>query len=124
MIFGMGACSEVRKEGFSKSVRVKKPTEFQRIMVKGAKEKSRNLVVYRLQGTEGQKFGIKIGRGIKRAAVRNKFKRVVREFLRKNKDQFAEDEGVVVVCKPSAEAVNIKQLREELATLIRLGKGN
>ncbi len=82
------------------------------------------MVVYRLQGTEGQKFGIKIGQGIKRAVVRNKLKRVVREFLRKNKDQFTKDEGVVVVCKPSAEAVNPEQLREELATLIRLGKGN
>lgn len=80
------------------------------------------MVIYRLQGTEGQKFGIKIGRGIKRAVVRNKLKRVVREFLRKNRDAFAEDEGLVVVCKPSAEAVNPEQLREELAGLIGSGR--
>jgi hypothetical protein len=59
MIFGIGTCSRVRKEGFSKSVRVKKPIEFQRIMVKGAKSRGRNLVLYRLQGMEGQRFGIR-----------------------------------------------------------------
>ncbi|MGB7061414.1 MAG: ribonuclease P protein component [Candidatus Zixiibacteriota bacterium] len=122
MIFEMGTCCRVVEEGFSKSVRVKKPIEFQRIMVKGVKNRGRNLVLYRLQGTEGQRFGIKIGRGIKRAVVRNNLKRVIREFLRKNKDAFAEDEGVVVVCKPSAEAVNPEQLREELGGLIRSGK--
>lgn len=122
MIFEMGTCCRVVEEGFSRSVRVKKPIEFQRIMVKGAKSRGRNLVLYRLQGTEGQRFGIKIGRGIKRAVVRNKLKRTIREFLRKNKDAFAESEGVVVVCKPSAEAVNLKQLREELAGLIGSGR--
>ena len=122
MIFGIGTCSRVRKEGFSKSVRVKKPIEFQRIMVKGAKSRGRNLVLYRLQGTEKQRFGIRIGRGAKSAVVRNNLKRVIREFLRKNKDAFAENEGVVVVCKPSAEAVNPEQLKEELAGLIGSGR--
>lgn len=112
----------MRKEGFSKSARVKKPIEFQRIIFKGAKSRGRNLVVYRLRGNEGQKFGVRIGRGIKRAVVRNRLKRMIREFLRKNKRAFAEDEGVVVVCKPSAEAVNPQLLREELASLIRLGR--
>jgi ribonuclease P protein component len=122
MTFETGTCSRVRKEGFSRSARVKKPPEFQRIIVKGAKRRGRNLVVYRLPGAEGPRFGIKIGRGIKRAVVRNKLKRVIREYLRKNKDAFAEDECVVVVCKSSAEAVNPEQLREELASLILSGK--
>ena len=112
----------MRKEGFSKSVRVKKPIEFKRIMVKGAKSRGRNLVLYRLQGTQGQRFGIRIGRGTKSAVVRNNLKRVIREFLRKNKDQFAEDESVVVVCRAQAEAVNPQQLKEELAGLIGSGR--
>lgn len=122
MIFGMGTCSGVRKEGFSKSARVKKPIEFRRIIFEGAKRRGRNLAVYRLQGAEGQRFGIKIGRGTKSAVVRNNLKRVIREFLRKNKDQFAEDESVVVVCRAQAEAVNPEQLREELAGLIGSGR--
>lgn len=122
MILEMGTCCRVRKEGFSKNARVKKPIEFRRIIFEGAKSRGRNLVVYRLQGTEGRKFGIKIGRGTKSAVVRNNLKRVIREFLRKNKDQFAEDESVVVVCRAQAEAVNPEQLREELAGLIGSGR--
>jgi ribonuclease P protein component len=108
----------VRKEGFCKSVRVRKPAEFQRIMAKGAKSRGRNLVLYRLQGTEAQKFGIKIGRGTKSAVARNNLKRVIRESLRKSKHRFARDESVVVVCKAQAEALHPEELREELASLI------
>ena len=124
MIFETGICCRVRKECFSKGARVKRPIEFDRIILEGAKRRGRNLVVYRLQWTEGQKLGVKIGRGIKRAVLRNKLKRVIREFLRKNKDAFAENEGVVVVCKASAEEAGPEKLREELASLIRPGKAN
>jgi ribonuclease P protein component len=110
------------EEGFSRSVRVKKPIEFKRIMVKGAKSRGRNLVLYRLQGTKGRRFGIRIGRGTKSAVVRNKLKRTIREFLRKNKGELARDESVVVVCKAQAEAAYPERLREELAGLIRSGK--
>ena len=112
------------EEGFSKGVRVKKPIEFKRIMVKGAKSRGRNLVLYRLQGTERQRFVIRIGRGTRSAVVRNKLKRTIREFLRKNKDAFARDESVVVLCKAQAEAARPERLREELAGLIRSGKPN
>jgi ribonuclease P protein component len=122
MILEMGTCCSMLEEGFSKSVRVKKPIQFRRIMVKGAKSRGRNLVLYRLEGTEEQRFGIRIGRGTKSAVVRNKLKRTIREFLRKNKDSFARDESVVVVCRAPAEAVNPEQLKEELAGLIRSGK--
>ena len=80
------------------------------------------MVVYRLQGTQGQRFGIRIGRGTRSAVVRNKLKRTIREFLRKNKDSFARDESVVVVCKAPAGAVNAERLREELASLIGSGR--
>jgi ribonuclease P protein component len=119
MILEMGTCRRMVEEGFSKSYRVKKPIEFRRIMVEGAKSRGRNLVLYRLEGTGGQRFGIRIGRGTKNAVVRNRLKRTIREFLRRNKDSFARDESVVVVCKASAEALSPERLTEELANLIR-----
>jgi ribonuclease P protein component len=123
MTFEMGTCCRVKKEGFSKSIRVKKPIDCQRIIVDGYKKKSKNLVIYRLRGQDGQKFGIKIPGDIRKAAHRNKIKRVIREFLRKSKDRFAEDEGVVVVCRSAAGAVDIDKVRGELASLIRQESG-
>ncbi len=111
----------MRKEAFPKSIRVKKESEFKRIIEKGIKKKSENLIVFRLLGAgiEGQKFGIKIARGFKKAVTRNKIKRVIREVLRKNKVKFEKNEGVVVLCKSTAGEVDVRRLKEELESLIR-----
>jgi len=111
----------VRKEEFPKGIRVKKESEFKRIIENGAKNRGENLIVFRLQvvDIEGQKFGIKIARGMKKAVTRNKIKRVIREVLRKSKDKFSKNEGVVVVCKSTAGEVNPGKLKEELESLIR-----
>jgi ribonuclease P protein component len=111
----------VKKEGLAKSIRLKKGSEFKRIMQDGAKKKSENLIVFRLQGDEdtGQKFGIRIPRGIKRAVDRNRIKRAIREVLRKNKGKFAKNESVVVLCKASARRANPDKLKEDLDSLIR-----
>lgn len=116
-----GTISEMRKESFGKSIRVKKESEFKRIIEKGSKRRGENLIIFRLLGAanEGQKFGIKIGRGIKTAVLRNKIKREIREVLRKNKDRFDKNEGVVVVCKSTTGGLNLSKLREELEWLIR-----
>ncbi len=108
------------QEGFPKSIRVKKESEFRQIIEKGIKKKGENLIVFRLQeaGIEGQRFGIKIGRGIKKAVLRNKIKRVIREVLRKSKDKFDKNEGVVVLCKSTAGGKDLRKLREELESLI------
>ena len=108
------------QEGFPKSIRVKKESEFRQIIEKGIKKKGENLIVFRLQeaGIEGQRFGIKIGRGIKKAVLRNKIKRVIREVLRKSKDKSDKNEGVVVLCKSTAGGKDLRKLREELESLI------
>ncbi|MCK4404477.1 MAG: ribonuclease P protein component [candidate division Zixibacteria bacterium] len=110
----------MRKEGFSKSIRVKKESEFKRIIENGTKKKSENLIVFRLQvaDIEGQKFGIKIARGIKKAVRRNEIKRVIREVLRKSKEKFDTNESVVVLCKSTAGGVDLHRLKDELENLI------
>jgi ribonuclease P protein component len=110
-----------KKEGYPKSLRVKKDSEFRQIMNEGIKKRGDNLIVFRLpRGAEvGQKFGIKIGKGIKKATERNKIKRIIREVLRKNKDRFDENESVVVLVKSAAEEINLHKLKEELVSLIQ-----
>jgi ribonuclease P protein component len=112
---------KAKKEAFGKSLRVKKEYEFKRIIENGTKKRGGSLIVFRLlgAGVEGQKFGIKMSRGIKRAILRNKIKRVLKEVLRKNKDKFDKNEGVVVVCRCKTGQVNLRKLKEELEGLIR-----
>lgn len=109
------------KEGFPTSVRVKKESEFRRIIEEGTKRHGQYLILFRLKGAEGdgQRFGIKIAKGLKGAVVRNGIKRAIRESLRKNRHRFGSDESVVVLCKTTAGGVDSDRLREQLESLIR-----
>ncbi len=116
--------------GFPKKIRVKRQSEFDQIIKKGSKKLGENLVLYRLRSSsdEGQKFGIKIARGIKGAVKRNKIKRVIRETLRINKDKFDSKEKVVVLFrspsrridrKSGTQEIDFDKLKRELESLIK-----
>jgi len=119
----------MRREDFPKKIKVKKKSEFDQIIKNGAKKFGENIVLYRLLSLEeGQKFGIKISKGIKGAVKRNKIKRIVREILRKNKDKFDANEKVVVVIKLANKDMNrmvqtqdidFDKLKKELENLIK-----
>jgi ribonuclease P protein component len=114
--------------GFPKKIRVKKESEFDQIIRNGTKTFGENITLFRLRSPdEGQKFGIKISRGMKGAVKRNKIKRIIRETLRKNKDRFDPNEKVVVLVKSPSKGMNRKvhtqevdcgRLKEELENLI------
>jgi ribonuclease P protein component len=112
---------QVRNEGFPQELRIKKEAEFREIIEEGAKRRGKNLIVFRLQDGEGkgQKFGIKISRGVRGAVRRNQIKRVIREVIRKNKGGFDKDEKVVVMFRGTAGEVDPRMLKEELESLIR-----
>lgn len=110
-------------------MRVKKESEFNQIMRNGLKKFGENLTLFRFRSPdEGQKFGIKISRGMKGAVKRNKIKRIIRETLRKNKDRFDPNEKVVVLVKSPTKGMNRKvhtqeidfdRLKKELENLIK-----
>ncbi len=115
--------------GFPKKIRVKKESEFNQIIKNGAKKSGKDVTLFRLRSQdEGQKFGIKISRGMKGAVKRNKIKRIIRETLRKNKDRFDPNEKVVVLVKSPTKGMNRKvhtqeidldRLKKELENLIK-----
>ena len=115
----------MKKEGFPQKIRVKKESEFDSIIRGAEKTAGQDLILFRLKGEEkkGQKFGIRVARGIKPAVRRNAVKRAVREVLRKNKHRFDANQAVVVLCKYTAGEREPSQLRGELERLIlRAGK--
>jgi ribonuclease P protein component len=116
------------KEDFPKKIRIKKNSEFNQIIKTGTKKLGENIVLYRLDSSgEGQRFGIKISRGMKGAVQRNKIKRIIRETLRKNKERFDPNEKVVVLVKSPTRSVkritntpkiDFEKLKVELENLI------
>jgi len=118
----------MRNCSFPKKIRVKKESEFNLIIKDGYKKVGESIILFRLRSPdEGQKFGIKISRGMKGAVKRNKIKRILRETLRKNKERFDPNEKVVVLVKSPTKVMNRKvhtpeidcdKLKEELENLI------
>ena len=120
---GTGNC------GFPKRIRVKRQPVFAQIISEGSKKSGQYLVLYRLRSPDdGQRFGIKIGRGTKGAVKRNKIKRIIRETLRRNKDKFDPREKVVVLFRSPNKGMNravhageidFDKLKGELENLIK-----
>jgi ribonuclease P protein component len=110
----------VKKEGYPKSVRIKREYEFRQTFLQGSKKRGESLIIFRdkRKDDQGPKFGIKVGRGIKKASERNKIKRVIKEVLRKNKKIFGKDENVIVLYKSAAKEWDSKKLKEELERLM------
>jgi len=111
---------KVKKEGYPKNVRIKREFEFRQTFLHGSKKRGESLIVFRKKrsGEGGPKFGIKVGRGIRTAAKRNKIKRVIKEILRKNKERFGKDENVIVLYKSAPEEIDPQKLKEELERLM------
>ena len=110
----------MKKEGYPKNVRIKREYEFRQTFLHGSKKRGEALIIFRQKrkDEQGPKFGIKMGRGIKKASERNKIKRVIKEVLRKNKERFGKNENVIVLCKTTSEELDSQKLKEELEKLI------
>jgi ribonuclease P protein component len=111
----------MKKAAFSKTVRIKKESDFRRVIGEGVRKRGGHFTLFRLRVPEnkGQRFGIKIARGVTGSVVRNRLKRAVREVLRKNRCMFASDESVVIVCNADAQEIGLSRLRQELEDLMR-----
>ncbi len=111
---------QVKKEGYPKNVRIKREYEFRQTFLHGSKRRGEVFIIFRdkRKDENGAKFGIKVGKGIKKASERNKIKRVIKEVLRKNKERFGKNENVIVLCKSASEEMNLQKLKEELEKLI------
>lgn len=110
----------MKKEGYPKRFRIKKESDFQQTFLHGVKKKGERVTVFRLlrEDESGPKFGIKVGRGIKNAVIRNRIKRNIREVFRKNQGLFQPNENVVVLVRSTAEEIDIRKLKQELQDII------
>ena len=110
----------MKKEGYPKNIRIKKESDFQQTFLHGVKKKGESLIVFRLgrEDESGPKFGIKVGRGISNAVIRNRIKRNIREVLRKSRGVFNQNENIVVLVRSTSAEVDIRKLKQELQDLI------
>lgn len=84
-------------ERFPKSLRLRKRPEIQRTLRNGAASADHCLVVLATRNTLGHnRLGVNIGRRVGNAAVRNRWKRLIREAFRRNSDSVPQGYDIVV----------------------------
>ncbi|MEB1808247.1 MAG: ribonuclease P protein component [Bacillaceae bacterium] len=89
-----------------KAFRIKKNEEFSIVFKKGKSVANRQFVLYALH-KEGQphfRIGLSVSKRVGNAVMRNRIKRVIREWFHQYEDQLMQDKDYVVIArKPTAD---------------------
>lgn len=101
---------------FSKDERLLRSEDFALVYEKGARSFSKNFFIS-FTGGPKKRIGLTVSSKVGPANVRNRIKRVIREFFRLNKDVFPVGD-VVITAKSGAAKLSNSELKDEISKLI------
>ena len=84
-----------RKNRFPKSARLLRPEEFAAVKADGVRARADAVVIACLAGPR-RRLGVAVSRRGGAAVIRNRLKRVIREYFRCNKESFPQGDCVVI----------------------------
>jgi ribonuclease P protein component len=115
--------SQCRKdEGLRSEERLRRKKDFQIIAKVGIRRYTKNFVIImRRNDLEFSRVGAVAGKKMGKAVERNRVKRLIREFFRKNKDKLPLSADYIIVGKKGAQELKYAQVVEELRPLLELG---
>lgn len=108
-----------RRYTFKAELRLKKSEEFKRVMKNGRKIVFPNFVVFLLHnGLSHIRLGITVSKSTGKAHVRNRIKRLIREYYRLHQHDFKNGLDIVVIARKGASQMNYAMIEKELSPLI------
>lgn len=95
------------RNDFPRAARITRKSDYDYVFKHGEKVVGRCFVchVARREG-QGRKLGLAVSRKVGPAVVRNRIKRLLREFFRTHQDRLPEDTQVVVVARPASAGLD------------------
>lgn len=101
-------------ESFPKRFRIRKRHEFRRVYEKGRRISARFVIIHHLDsGLDYPRIGITVTKKVGNAAVRNRWKRLIREVFRKNRPAFPPKDMVITV-KKGVNPPSYRELEEDI----------
>lgn len=101
---------------FKKENHIIKKDDFEKVKTKGTRQITDTFIIYQYveDNKENKKLGIAVTRKVGNAILRNRFKRIIREFFRLNKDKFAPGSLIffIVKSKKANSTSNLHQTRK------------
>ena len=103
------------REGFPKTARLRKRPEFLRLSRSGKKVYSANFLIISKANDRGEaRLGITVSGKVGNAVVRNRIKRLVREFFRRRRHEFVPGFDILVIARKSATGLSLNLIENEL----------
>jgi ribonuclease P protein component len=120
---GLAMPREKKDESLRKAERLRKKADFEIIAREGLRRHTRNFLMIARKNDQGfARVGVVAGKKLGNAVERNRVKRSVREFFRRNKDHVASSTDYVIVGKKGAQDLPYAHVVAELSTLLELRK--
>ncbi|HEY3305703.1 MAG TPA: ribonuclease P protein component [Candidatus Binatia bacterium] len=110
-------------EGFPKRSRLTKRFEFLTLSRLGKRVHTSHFVVLSKSSDAGQsRLGITVTTRVGNAVVRNRIKRLVREFFRRRRGAMSQAQDIVVIAKRGAEKLSLNDVAAELQNIFIQGR--
>jgi ribonuclease P protein component len=109
----------VHKHNLTKGERILKPKEYQEVRKGGKKHITETFVIHVLPTDRGiSRLGLSVSSRVGRATIRNRIKRLIREFFRLNKFDLPPSSDILVSPRKGVSVKGYKDVEKELGFLI------
>jgi ribonuclease P protein component len=103
-------------EKFTKSDRLLKRSEFEKVQRSGRKITTEHLVILWLPNKLNRsRLGIVTSKKVGKSVIRNRIRRVIREVFRRNRWLFPASSDVVVIPRKDSRLITYQEIVEELS---------
>jgi ribonuclease P protein component len=111
-------------EDFPKTARLRKRPEFLRVSRTGRKIHTANFLVISKANDKGKaRLGITVSAKVGNSVVRNRVKRLVREFFRRRRHEWISGVDIVVIARKSATGLSLQLVENELGKSLLSQRG-
>jgi ribonuclease P protein component len=112
---------KTRDEGLRREERLRRKRDFEAIAKEGIRRHTKNFMIITRKNDQGfSRVGAVASKRLGKAVERNRVKRLMREFFRRNKDRLPRSTDYVIVGKKGAQDLPYDHVVDELSTLLKL----
>jgi ribonuclease P protein component len=110
-----------RDEGLRREERLRRKRDFETIAKEGARRHTKNFLIITRKNDQGfSRLGAVASKKLGKAVERNRVKRLMREFFRRNKDRLPRSTDYVIVGKKGAQDLQYAHVVDELSAPLKL----
>lgn len=108
----------MKKNAFPKKVRLGQNEEFRAVIAERRRYSDAAIALYGApNGREYSRLGVSAGKAAGNAVVRNRFKRLVREVFRQNREQIPAGFDYVAIASKTAKGLTLEKVNESFLKL-------